>query len=541
MSTTGANSSSWTPPRFSTSSEEDYDYSSPNTTTTTTAHAVDELLRFHTTSVGLLEDTEYENKPSIYLFIFCNPLSGDQKGSELVHLPFQHFRLRRLPQVQVEIHNILDPKDRQVGVHRIKLIQSRVKSGQLPPIVPQGNLSPAVRDRHIQVWSAGGDGTVMSVVEMLHDVDFDQIFFSCIPFGTGNDFSQVLGWGRTIPHRDILGRGLNHLEQLVTERLECSDAARLDLWQVEMSAHPSGYVKVAGPDRQDGHDVSEIKSSNSTYKSQQQTITRKMSNYMSIGVQGYVGSGFEKHRAGNRLANILVYTIESAKWVFWRKFPPVTSFIDKILQNDEPVLQFPNPPWRQQNNHRDKKDTIHHSNNGNPHVSTTLPHMTTHPIDFVIQNIPHIWGREVDLWGEAKTGLESVQNRSGPTDPTTWNPQRANDGRMEIMVIHNLFSYFKKLANIRQHVSRIGQFGTPFEILFRSPSNNPSQRRRRLWKSMSQYERDNVICIMCDGEFYIMKDPKSLKFVRYAQIWTLGRNDEKGTGRLVLDEHASSS
>ena len=338
-----------------------------------------------------------------------------------------------------------------------------------------------------------------------------------------------------------------------------------------MSAHPSGYVKVAGPDRQDGHDVSEIKSSNSTYKSQQQTITRKMSNYMSIGVQGYVGSGFEKHRAGNRLANILVYTIESAKWVFWRKFPPVTSFIDKILQNDEPVLQFPNPPWRQkqqqrqqqqqqqQDDHRDNEG-ISNSDNDNHdggHVSATLPHMTTHPIDFVIQNIPHIWGREVDLWGEAKTGLESVQDRSGPTDPTTWNPQRANDGRMEIMVIHNLFSYFKKLANIRQHVSRIGQFGTPFEILFRPPistsssslsgNNNKSphqqqqQQRRRLWRPMNQYERDNVICIMCDGEFYIMKDPKSLKFVRYAQIWTLGRNDEKGTGRLVLDEHASSS
>ena len=176
MSTTGANSSSWTPPRFSTSSEEEYDDSSPNTTATSPTHA--DLLGART-SVGLFQDTEYESNPSIYLFIFCNPLSGDQKGSELVDLPIQHFRLRRLPQVQVEIHNILDPRDRQAGVNRIKLIQSMVKLGQLPSIVPQGNLAPAVRDRHIQVWSAGGDGTVMSVVEMLHDVDLDQIFFSC--------------------------------------------------------------------------------------------------------------------------------------------------------------------------------------------------------------------------------------------------------------------------------------------------------------------------------------------------------------------------
>ncbi|KAI9490259.1 ATP-NAD kinase-like domain-containing protein [Zychaea mexicana] len=493
----------------------------------------DALLRINT-SVRF-EDTDYEGKPSIYLFIFVNPLSGDQKGIDLVHLPIQHFRLRRLPQVQVEIHNILDAEDREAGISRIKLVQSMVKLGQLPPI-PQGNLAPAVSGRHIQVWSAGGDGTVMSVVEMLRDVDFDQIFFSCIPFGTGNDFSQVLGWGRTVPRRDILGYGLRHLEELVTERLEHSDAARLDLWEVEMSAHPSGYVKVAGPDREDGHDVSEVKPTG--LKEHQQSITRKMSNYMSIGVQGYVGSGFEKHRAGNRLANIMVYTIESAKWVFWRRFPPLTAFIDKMLQNDQAVLQFPDPRKQQVEKHHGDNNSSSDSNDGD--ASATLAHVTGHPIDFVIQNIPHIWGREVDLWGEAKSGLESVENRAGPTDPATWNPQRANDGRMEVMVIHSLFSYLKKLANIRQHVSRIGQFGTPFEIAFRPPSER-SNKRRSLWRRVNRYERDNVICIMCDGEFYILKDPKSLKFVRFAQIWTLGRRDEKGTGRLVLDEHTSSS
>lgn len=53
-----------------------------------------------------------------------------------------------------------------------------------------------------------------------------------IPFGTGNDFSQVLDWGRTIQHTDNLGKRLQHLENLITERLQKSDAARLDIWQV---------------------------------------------------------------------------------------------------------------------------------------------------------------------------------------------------------------------------------------------------------------------------------------------------------------------
>ncbi|KAI7877399.1 hypothetical protein K492DRAFT_180828 [Lichtheimia hyalospora FSU 10163] len=493
---------------MSTSSGDDW----PSSTTSPQQH-------HHHASTHIVDHPMFTTTaPSIYLFIFVNPLSGDEKGRELITLPIQHFRLRRLPEVQVQIHNILDKQDRESGMAEITRIASILD--QLPPI-PEGKLPHAVSQRHLQVWSAGGDGTVMSVVEMLatHHINLDQVFFSCIPFGTGNDFSQVLGWGRTIPHRDIIGHGLQHLEALVMERLLRSEPARLDIWQVEMTAHASGYVRLAGPDRRDGHDVAEVKPSNQGNTAH--SLTRKMCNYMSIGVQGYVGSGFEKHRAGNRIANVLVYTIESAKWVFWRRFPSVTHFIDSIVHDNEPVLKAPDPNTR----HVDENDG-------------DLPEMTNHPIDFVIQNIPHIWGREVDLWGEARSGLESVRHRSGPSDPSNWQPQRANDGRMEIMVIQNLFSYFKKLANIRNHVSRLGQFETPFEIRFRDPKRKSSStpfRWRSMWKR-NRYERENVICIMCDGEFYVLKDPKSLTFSRHAQIWTLGRNDQQGVGRLVVDE-----
>lgn len=130
-----------------------------------------------------LQDTETEGRPSIYLFIFVNPLSGDQKGGDLVDLPIQHFRLRRLPQVQVEIHNILDKQDREIGFDRVHLIENMVKMGRLPAIIAPNHLAPAVRCRHIHVWSAGGDGTVMSVFEMLvaHKIDLDLVFFSCKP------------------------------------------------------------------------------------------------------------------------------------------------------------------------------------------------------------------------------------------------------------------------------------------------------------------------------------------------------------------------
>ncbi|KAI7869557.1 ATP-NAD kinase-like domain-containing protein [Spinellus fusiger] len=531
------------------------------------------------------EDTEAEGRPSIYLFIFVNPLSGDRKGNDLVNLPIQHFRLRRLPQVQVEIHNILDEKDRAEGIAQIKMIESRVSLGKLPPISQatdsdtntntshnsqqsslsdnsykntfesepegMGKLSPAARTRHIHVWSAGGDGTVMSVFDLLvtHSVNLDLIFFSCIPFGTGNDFSQVLGWGRTVPNKDILGSKLQNLEQLVTERLESSEAARLDIWKIDMISHDSGYVKVSGPNRKDGHDVTEVKTKLKTATS----IHCKMCNYMSIGVQGYVGSGFENHRAGKRLMNMFVYASESSKWVFLRHFPPVTRFIQSIVQNGNTVLECPSPSFL------DLKDESSVN-------STGIATLTKHPIDFVIQNIPHIWGREVDLWGEAESGLESVKDRAGPTDPNTWNQQLANDGKMEIMVINTMYSYLKKLANIRSHVSRIGQFETRFDIHFRpplplsptptsssssssspQPSSHEALGKPSFWANLrkffsgyrqNKYEKDNIVCIMCDGEFYTIKDPKEIKFDRFAQIWTLGKSDQTKQGRLVTDELA---
>jgi hypothetical protein len=117
------------------------------------------------------------------------------------------------------------------------------------------------------------------------------------------------------------------------------------------------------------------------------------------------------------------------------------------------------------------------------------------------------------------------------------------------MTIENMTSYLKKLANVRDHVSRIGQFDSPFEINFHEPEEHQKEiekvKAASTWtkikafvknKTRHKYEKDNVICIMCDGEFYEIKDPKTISFDRFAQIWTLGRNDDENQGRLVADE-----
>lgn len=62
--------------------------------------------------------------------------------------------------------------------------------------------------------------------------------------GTGNDLSQVMGWGRTVPERDVAGHRLERLNHLVVERLN-GVAARLDIWEIDIEVGDNGFVKKA--------------------------------------------------------------------------------------------------------------------------------------------------------------------------------------------------------------------------------------------------------------------------------------------------------
>lgn len=51
---------------------------------------------------------------------------------------------------------------------------------------------------NLRVVVGGGDGSIMwAVQEMIAaQIDFQKCVIGTIPFGTGNDFSRVHGWGR---------------------------------------------------------------------------------------------------------------------------------------------------------------------------------------------------------------------------------------------------------------------------------------------------------------------------------------------------------
>jgi diacylglycerol kinase (ATP) len=72
----------------------------------------------------------------------------------------------------------------------------------------------------------------MWVVEELvkAGIDVSQCPIGIIPFGTGNDFSRVLGWGPTAPS-SLIGSQLQDLKAL-TKRWLDSTVLDYDIWEV---------------------------------------------------------------------------------------------------------------------------------------------------------------------------------------------------------------------------------------------------------------------------------------------------------------------
>jgi diacylglycerol kinase (ATP) len=138
----------------------------------------------------------------------------------------------------------------------------------------------------------GGDGTVMWVVtEMAQSgVDHARVPIAIIPLGTGNDFSQTLGWGKESP--DLLSADFEKLKKRVTYWLSAQEES-LDIWMVEAEVQEYGkFEKV-----EDGQNRNlEV-----------QAITRHFCNYFSVGVDGKIGYSFDSHRTSSRIGNLAVY------------------------------------------------------------------------------------------------------------------------------------------------------------------------------------------------------------------------------------------
>ncbi|KAJ2500506.1 hypothetical protein GGH96_002654 [Coemansia sp. RSA 1972] len=403
----------------------------------------------------------------------------------------------------------------------------------------------------LHVWSAGGDGTVSSTLEALMDygIDVGRLYFSSIPFGTGNDFADALGWGRSVPG-DGVGESMKLLNKTITERLD-GYTCKLDIYEVTITTYDGGHVKHVEKDM--------------ASKPGARRYTCLMIDYFSLGVQGFVGSSFELHRPGSRSLNILMYTIAAAKWVFLKKFPPINEALESIstvpdaMAADSKLSDADRALWLEIATEAERKQVLlarvagpRKRSHGRKMkwakepkarrtatardfgegVDEDLPVIQDKPIEIDIQNVARFWGRNIDVWTGAHDE-SMLSSNTGVADQETWTPQYAGDGKLELFGVRNIGDYALNQLPARKsyRISRLAQMGSPVALHFRAPENYPPRSINPLTSHKSI--KQGLLYAMCDGEFIEMYRPRDIIVSRKVTLKAVGKSPE--ASRIVLD------
>ncbi|KAJ2677799.1 hypothetical protein GGI25_002897 [Coemansia spiralis] len=406
----------------------------------------------------------------------------------------------------------------------------------------------------LHVWSAGGDGTVSATLEamMLYGIDVGRLYFSCIPFGTGNDFADALGWGRSVPGNAV-GESMKMLNKIITERLD-GYTCKLDIYEITFTTYDDGHIKHV--------------EKNMFEKPGMKRHKCLMIDYFSLGVQGFVGSSFELHRPGKRALNILMYTVAAAKWVFLKKFPPINEALESIstvpdhIMHDPKLTDADRAQWLEMASEAERRQVLlsrvagPRKRSGGRKMTWTkepkarrtatardfgegvdedVPVIQNKPIEIDIQNVARFWGRNIDVWTRADQDCKrrGLSNTTGVTDERTWTPQYAGDGKVELFGVRNVGDYALNQMPGRKsyRITRLAQMESPLALHFREPKNYPPRSRNLLTdhKSIEQ----GLLYSMCDGEFIEMYHPRDIIITRKVTLKAVGRSPE--SSRIVLD------
>ncbi|KAH8550804.1 ATP-NAD kinase-like domain-containing protein [Umbelopsis sp. PMI_123] len=474
---------------------------------------------------------------AIHFFLFINPRSGDQQGAQILNLNLGLICFKSLPNVRVHVYSLVDDTECGNGLASAKTAMAHKEKLKLNP--------------QIHICCAGGDGSLTSLLSKIEErgMDVNNIMFSLLPFGTGNDLARFLGtWSLDKQAaKDVMRSG--HLRQLVYKQIR-GQPVKLDVWDVHVTTLEGGSIRqVIEKSRENEQEVSS-------------EIFQKLLNNGAIGAQCYVGSDAERLRTNNRVANITSYTIQTIKWGLFKSFSSVTSMLDRIEQFGNVVAYVRQDKYRKRrfsistarslSSVGDKSSTPNHQSNGQENSKPHPVIIDSNAIELVFQNIPSIWGRMLNLWNRAESGsaidLNNVDNPgiAYGVDPSTWHQQESSDGEFELFVLEDKISYVKKeLAINRTNLARIGHFKQARIVFQRLDEEQtipliPKHIRSSFSHSNAsqpfrESKRDSVR-IMIDGEFFIVHKPKYIDITFWKQINIMGPPNED----ISSDEEFSS-
>ena len=294
---------------------------------------------------NIQEDLKLNGK---FYLIFANPKSGSQEGKNVLYLASRYkydfisnYNLITFPisitknshdksnnnnnintnisllktRFSIVVFDLLISKEYQKGKNFIKSYLNSFSNNQLKILI------------------AGGEGSVLSIIEDLHKekIDINRLIFGVLPMGTGNDLCHSLGYGNSVE----IGKKINNLENFIYLYTR-SKITKIDIWEISINFNENSSLLVCtskGEKLIYSSGNNNINDNNHIIITNNNKLFRKnFINYMSIGYDAVCGAEFEMKRSSNRNCNRIIYGYEAVKrYLCCKKNLTINEIIDDFV------------------------------------------------------------------------------------------------------------------------------------------------------------------------------------------------------------------
>uniref|UniRef100_A0A7S4V475 Diacylglycerol kinase n=1 Tax=Alexandrium monilatum TaxID=311494 RepID=A0A7S4V475_9DINO len=424
--------------------------------------------------------------------VIVNPKSGGNTAGEFLALPTSGFEVDEPDGVRATVFSyaITDPS--KAG---FKHLAREVEA------VPEGQRARCI--------VAGGDGTVMWTIEEMFKagIPVNRVSLGIVPFGTGNDFANVTGWGTKGPPKDFLKekQGFKGLEDYVRRWLR-ADSKSYDIWEVSLRTHKSGSLqfiddgkKVCTDKHVQRHHIKELPEGGLE-------MSKYMCNYFSMGLDARIGVGFDKNRQGGQAANKAVYGWEGTKKLLFKRKGLIANITEsmRLVENSKTMEKACD--GHDQSSYPSGEVVFTTENSQEAEGDRLLGN----PVNLIFLNIPSIAGG-LDIWNWSDRNMGTNASRE-----LLQARQDFADGKLECLAYRTGIGYVLEQVRappVSGRGHRVYSGGGPLRLKFKSPTDEGFIKGTSHCKGRTYMQ--------VDGEYFIVREPDSVVIRHHCAIQVL--------------------